>query len=265
MNRYEVVITGCKGLEQLLTSQLGAQGRGLHEKVSSVEHRLTPQLIRKLRFIAAARNRLVHEAAEWSPAELDDYTRACDWARDQIERLTPAETAPPARPAAPVKLVPPRVERLLPVRSAQPPVPRPAPVTDAAPAVLAPRAPALPAVPAHRANRGLPYLSAGPPASVLRFRPRRQIRILVPLLVVMLLAAGVAGVASLLPFEVVIRELVDQGLRPASEWGQAGRQRAAPGAEVAEALPEIVAAPTARAAGSGTRGRKTGATARWSE
>lgn len=44
MNPYEIAITRCKELEQLL-EQLRASGRGLHDKISSVQHKLTSRLI----------------------------------------------------------------------------------------------------------------------------------------------------------------------------------------------------------------------------
>ena len=45
----------------MLESALGAHGKGLHEKISSVEPRLPPPLVRRMRYLATIRNRLVHE------------------------------------------------------------------------------------------------------------------------------------------------------------------------------------------------------------
>ena len=101
MNQYEAVITHCRHLEHLLEVRLGAQGRGLHEKTTSVESWLAPRLVGKLRFIASARNRLVHEHTNRVPIDLADYVAACNWAAQEIERLasnSPPQTAwfPPA-------------------------------------------------------------------------------------------------------------------------------------------------------------------------
>ncbi|HZX33389.1 MAG TPA: hypothetical protein VFF03_18715, partial [Rhodocyclaceae bacterium] len=47
-------------LETLLET-LGATGKGLHERTSSVEAKLPAALVRKLRFVASVRNKIVHE------------------------------------------------------------------------------------------------------------------------------------------------------------------------------------------------------------
>ena len=54
-------ITTCKELEELLKRCLGADGRGLHHKISSVESHLPPSVVGTLRRVATIRNRLVHE------------------------------------------------------------------------------------------------------------------------------------------------------------------------------------------------------------
>ncbi|MEX2212896.1 MAG: hypothetical protein WD768_02130 [Phycisphaeraceae bacterium] len=60
MSDIDLVIKSSKKLESMLT-KLGAEGRGLHEKVSSLEKKLGQPLVRKLRFIATVRNKVVHE------------------------------------------------------------------------------------------------------------------------------------------------------------------------------------------------------------
>ncbi len=42
-------------------TEFGATGKGLHEKISSVEGQLTPEMIRNMRYLATIRNKLVHE------------------------------------------------------------------------------------------------------------------------------------------------------------------------------------------------------------
>lgn len=61
MGDLERVIRCSKRFEAALTRRYGAQGRGLHEKISDAEARLDPDLVRDLRFIATIRNKLVHE------------------------------------------------------------------------------------------------------------------------------------------------------------------------------------------------------------
>ncbi|PSC72633.1 hypothetical protein C2E20_3848 [Micractinium conductrix] len=60
-NDYELVIRSSKDLEYILEAYLGAQGKGLHEKCSSVQQYLTPALVKKIRYLATIRNKLVHE------------------------------------------------------------------------------------------------------------------------------------------------------------------------------------------------------------
>ena len=60
-NDYELVIKSSKDLEFILERDFGAQGRGLHEKISSVERELPGQLVRQMRYLATIRNKLIHE------------------------------------------------------------------------------------------------------------------------------------------------------------------------------------------------------------
>lgn len=45
----------------MLDTEFGATGKGLHEKISSVENQLTPEMVRNMRYLATIRNKLVHE------------------------------------------------------------------------------------------------------------------------------------------------------------------------------------------------------------
>jgi len=57
---FEEVVSATRRIEALL-EQCGANGRGLHEKTTSIESRLSEPTRSQLRFIATLRNRLVHE------------------------------------------------------------------------------------------------------------------------------------------------------------------------------------------------------------
>ncbi len=57
---YENIIKKTKEIETLLVS-MGADGRGLHEKVSSIENLLDKEIVKAIRFIATIRNKLLHE------------------------------------------------------------------------------------------------------------------------------------------------------------------------------------------------------------
>ncbi len=60
MNKWKV-IEYSKKIEKILEKKFGAQGKGLHSKLSSVEDKLDPILVKKIRYIASIRNKLVHE------------------------------------------------------------------------------------------------------------------------------------------------------------------------------------------------------------
>lgn len=56
----KLVIIASKNLESVLEKEFGATGRGLHEKISSVQD-IPPDIQRKLRKIATIRNKLIHD------------------------------------------------------------------------------------------------------------------------------------------------------------------------------------------------------------
>lgn len=61
MSDIENTINYSKKIETLLQKNFDAEGKGLHEKVTSVEPILPLDIIKKLRRIATIRNKLVHE------------------------------------------------------------------------------------------------------------------------------------------------------------------------------------------------------------
>jgi len=56
----DIIIRKTKKIESLLV-RIGAEGRGLHEKVTSIEGKLEPQVIKRIRFIASIRNKSLHD------------------------------------------------------------------------------------------------------------------------------------------------------------------------------------------------------------
>ncbi len=77
MSEIEQVVTRTRRLETLLRTQYHAEGKGLHQLVTSCEERLPHDVIGKLRFIATVRNKVVHE----DNYQLDDkqsFLAACD-------------------------------------------------------------------------------------------------------------------------------------------------------------------------------------------
>lgn len=57
----DLVVTTSRRLEALLETRLGAEGRGLHEKLEAVEDQLDEDAVRSGRYVATMRNKVVHE------------------------------------------------------------------------------------------------------------------------------------------------------------------------------------------------------------
>jgi hypothetical protein len=73
MSQIELAVALTRRLESLLEEKHQATGKGLHEKVSSVESRLPSQLVKSLRYIATMRNSIVHEDG-FVIADIDGFT-----------------------------------------------------------------------------------------------------------------------------------------------------------------------------------------------
>lgn len=91
MSDIELVINRTKTLEAILERGLGATGKGLHEKISSVQGKLPEALVRKLRFVATLRNKLVHDAGYQKLDDRPAFERACQEAEAELRAMT----APP--------------------------------------------------------------------------------------------------------------------------------------------------------------------------
>lgn len=83
MSSIEKAVTYSKKLENLLVQELQAEGRGLHEKVSSVETELPHKLVKQIRWIATLRNKVVHE--EFTIEDIDDFEVSCNEAIESLK------------------------------------------------------------------------------------------------------------------------------------------------------------------------------------
>jgi len=95
MGEIDTAIRYSKEIEGLLETQMGAEGRGLHEKASSVEHQLPSDLLKKLRYIATIRNKVVHEAGY----QIDNYEKfvsSCEEALHFLRTAKPANSSTPS-------------------------------------------------------------------------------------------------------------------------------------------------------------------------
>lgn len=60
MGNADTILKYSKKIESLL-GELGAEGRGMHSKVSSIEQYLDENFVKRIRFIATVRNKTFHE------------------------------------------------------------------------------------------------------------------------------------------------------------------------------------------------------------
>lgn len=85
-NDYELAIKSSKELEHLLDTEFDAHGKGLHEKISSVESSLSSELVRNMRYLATIRNKLVHEYDFDSIPDRLKFIEKFDWSTNELEK-----------------------------------------------------------------------------------------------------------------------------------------------------------------------------------
>ena len=84
----DLAIRHSKRLEGRLRDGHGATGRGLHELVTSVERKLPADLVRKIRFVATLRNKLVHDLDYNRLDDREGFRRAAEEAERELEQLS---------------------------------------------------------------------------------------------------------------------------------------------------------------------------------
>lgn len=88
MSQIETAVKASKEIESLLEARFGATGRGLHEKLESVQAQIPKEIARKARFIATIRNKLVHEHGfDATDEDFKKFLRA----RDEVLPPAPVE------------------------------------------------------------------------------------------------------------------------------------------------------------------------------
>ncbi|WP_264878254.1 DUF4145 domain-containing protein [Vibrio agarivorans] len=83
MSDIEKVVIRTRRLEKLLRVQYHAEGRGLHQLITSCEERLPHDVVGRLRFVATIRNKVVHEE-DFVFDEVDDFFSACDVCEEEL-------------------------------------------------------------------------------------------------------------------------------------------------------------------------------------
>jgi hypothetical protein len=106
----DLVITTTRRIESLLEKYFGAIGKGLHEKLSSVETSVLPELVKRIRFIASLRNKMLHE--EHVFVERDAFVATAQYLEHYFSNLPPVAIHPATkRPdTEPVKTEPKKAE-----------------------------------------------------------------------------------------------------------------------------------------------------------
>lgn len=85
MKDLEIAVKWSKRFESLLRRRHQASGRGLHELVSSCEKQLENEVVRKLRFIATLRNKLIHEEGYDRMEDRAAFLAACQFCRARLD------------------------------------------------------------------------------------------------------------------------------------------------------------------------------------
>ncbi|MDD3575449.1 MAG: hypothetical protein PHT38_01025, partial [Halothiobacillus sp.] len=88
-SKIDLAVSSAQRIERILTDGFGAQGRGLHEKISSVETHLPSSLVKNLRWIATVRNKTVHEDKD-AIKDRRDFIRASKEAEIDLLNLVEA-------------------------------------------------------------------------------------------------------------------------------------------------------------------------------
>jgi len=94
----ECVLERAKKMERLLRENFQAEGHGLREKARNVQHKLDDYTFKKLEYVGAIRNKLVHEENYVFDGNEEDFLSTCD---EVIQRLSRGhQQTPPPPPRA---------------------------------------------------------------------------------------------------------------------------------------------------------------------
>jgi hypothetical protein len=92
MSSIDLAVRATRDLESALERGFGATGKGLHEKIDSVEGALPDDVVKTLRWIATLRNNVVHREG----FELDDpdgFRSSVERVSEELAKLAPVRSA----------------------------------------------------------------------------------------------------------------------------------------------------------------------------
>lgn len=87
MSDIDLAIKSSKKIESTLERVLGAQGKGLHEKVTSIEGKIPAALVKRIRYIATIRNKLIHEESVRKIADRSSFKAAVKHVGRELKKL----------------------------------------------------------------------------------------------------------------------------------------------------------------------------------
>lgn len=89
MSDIDLAVRRAKGLEDQLRRNFRVDGRGLHGLIDAAKAKngLPTPLVKKLRFIATVRNKIVHDPACRKIDDRRGFIEACDEAERQLDEL----------------------------------------------------------------------------------------------------------------------------------------------------------------------------------
>lgn len=87
MGDIDLAVKSSKKIESTLERVLGAQGKGLHEKVSSVEGKIPTALVKRIRYIATIRNKLIHEESVRKIDDRSSFKAAVKHVSKELKKL----------------------------------------------------------------------------------------------------------------------------------------------------------------------------------
>jgi hypothetical protein len=98
MGAIEIAVQGAKRLESLLQARFGAEGRGLHEKLTSVENKIPSDVRKSIRWVATIRNNVVHE--DGPHPSMADFVRTVERIAQKLEVASRPRASQPKKRAA---------------------------------------------------------------------------------------------------------------------------------------------------------------------
>jgi hypothetical protein len=87
----ELVVIRYKQIEAALETKFGAQGKGLHEKITSISKSIPTEDIKKMRYVATIRNKIIHEVGYDCVDDRGGFIKTCNMVDKHLQEITPSK------------------------------------------------------------------------------------------------------------------------------------------------------------------------------